>query len=490
MGKREGTAAEPFAVEREYAGVRLGDARLDRRLGLLTRRLAPAPDKSLPQAMQGDAELEAAYRFLSNRQVGWREVLAPHVAQSLVRLQQAAGPGRTLVAAHDTTELHFRGEPGARTGLGVLAHGHRGFLAHVALGAVLAAPAEGGEDARARPQGVLGLVPLVRRPQGKRTQGERKRQSALRPEGRRESQRWDALVARTAAQAQQAGLTLVHVMDREADNYRLLCDLSAQGHAFVIRARFDRLLDSGARTSEALGQAPTRLVRSVQLGARKGRWTNGKRVPARASRLAQLEVRSTRLTLQATAYAQRDEDVPARLTLHAVEVFEPQPPEGEEPVRWVLLTSLPIDTPEALAHVVDCYRARWGVEELFKALKTGCALEKRQLGSLRALLNALCLLLPIAWRLLALRTLAEETPDAPASDVLDADEVAVLRHLAHARRHALAATPTCEAALWALAALGGHLKRNGPPGWQTLARGYETLTAALAGYRAARCDQS
>ena len=42
--------------------------------------------------------------------------------------------------------------------------------------------------------------------------------------------------------------------------------------------------------------------------------------------------------------------------------------------------------------------------------------EPSQLGSLRALLNTLCLLLPIAWRLLALRTLAEEEPEVPAEE--------------------------------------------------------------------------
>jgi hypothetical protein len=36
--------------------------------------------------------------------------------------------------------------------------------------------------------------------------------------------------------------------------------------------------------------------------------------------------------------------------------------------------------------------------------------------------------------------------------------------------------------LKAIAALGGHLKHNGAPGWQTLARGCERLGAVLEGY--------
>ena len=40
-------------------------------------------------------------------------------------------------------------------------------------------------------------------------------------------------------------------------------------------------------------------------------------------------------------------------------------------------------------------------------------------------------------------------------------------------------------ALYAIAALGGHLKRNGPPGWQTLHRGYQDLIMLELGWRAA-----
>ena len=488
------------AVEAEYAGARLGDARLGKRLGLMTSRLAPAPDKSFPQAMQGEAELEGAYRFLSNRQVRWRQVLAPHVAQTHARAQGALHTGQRLVAAHDTTEFHFKGEVGARRGLGPLARGHQGFHAHVALLAALLPPQAPAAGARHRPLGVLGLTPQVRRARRtKRTLAQQKAQSAARAPEARESERWWQLVAQVEADVAQAApqhpdaqgaLRLVHVMDREADNYRLLARLCAAGHSFVIRARFDRLLDCGQPMSHALQTCTPVLGRTVQLGAREAGWANGKRTPARPARPAHLEVRACALTLEASAYALRDADVPKHLTLHAVEVFEPAPPEGAEAVRWVLLTRLPIDSGEALSLVLDAYCARWCIEEFFKALKTGCALEKRQLGSLRALLNALCLFLPMAWRLLALRTAARDTPQAPASDVLEDDELRLLRHLAHARRHALSDAPTCEDVLFALAALGGHLRRNGPPGWQTLARGHEALAQALVGYRAARCDQS
>jgi len=137
--------------------------------------------------------------------------------------------------------------------------------------------------------------------------------------------------------------------------------------------------------------------------------------------------------------------------------------------------------------IVDRYRARWLIEELFKALKTGCCFEKRQLGSLHALSNALSVLLPMAFSLLALRSEARRRPDAPATEVLSSDEIAVL---CAAGRRPLSANPTVRDALLAVAALGGHLKRNGEPGWQTLGQGYEQLQTMTLGWRLARAAAS
>jgi IS4 transposase len=119
-----------------------------------------------------------------------------------------------------------------------------------------------------------------------------------------------------------------------------------------------------------------------------------------------------------------------QLALNVVYVWETEPPPGESPIEWVLYTSEPIDTTEQLLRVVDWYRSRWVIEEYFKALKTGCAIEQRQLGDWHALTNALALFLPIAWQLLLLRSEARERPEIPASEILLSDELQVLRAVA------------------------------------------------------------
>ena len=127
------------------------------------------------------------------------------------------------------------------------------------------------------------------------------------------------------------------------------------------------------------------------------------------------------------------------------------------------------------------YQSRWTIEEFFKALKTGCGYEKRQLESYAALSNALAIFSVIAWRLLLVRSVARAYPHATSRSVLSDTQLRLLKH-----RLKLTNLPaTAKDALYAVARLGGHLKNNGDPGWQTLGRGFEKLLILEAGWRAA-----
>ena len=100
------------------------------------------------------------------------------------------------------------------------------------------------------------------------------------------------------------------------------------------------------------------------------------------------------------------------------------------------------------------------------------------LGSI-SLVAAICI--PIAWQMLALRQQSRMTPDAPASTVLSEPRLEALRTIA---RKPLPTHPTVLDALLAIAALGGHIARNGPPGWQTLRHGLDTLLTVEAAFAA------
>jgi hypothetical protein len=450
---------EPLA---EMDDVRLGDRRLEERARSLMYLLEQAPGQSLPQATQTPAALEGAYRFLRNERVTLAKLLAPHMAATAARARASTS---TVVVAHDTTEFRFEGDS-ERRGLGEVGQRGQGFFGHVALAIT--------EERQAL--GVLGLSVVVR-PKHRATH--RERTDYHHRSAGHEGTRWRALIEEVQARAGDA--LPIHVMDREADEFEMLADMVEMGCRFVVRMSASRRrritrvdgVDAGRQlVPDAANALRGVITRDVVLSGRGGKRTSGPHRPR--------DRRSARLQFAAGAVEvlspRNKRGGRTTLTLSLVLVRETDPPDGEDPVEWLLYSNEPIVTPADVLAIVDAYRARWVIEEYFKALKTGCAVEKRQLESLRALVNCLGMFVPIAAKMLALRSCARLTPNAPASSVLSPVELRALRIVA---RTPVPAHPTAHDALYAIAALGGHLRNNGHPGWLVLARGFDTLQIAV-----------
>lgn len=182
------------------------------------------------------------------------------------------------------------------------------------------------------------------------------------------------------------------------------------------------------------------------------------------ARCATVEIRRPDSVKAATA--------PDRIEVNVVEVREVNPPTGAQPVRWVLATTRRVDTAEHLWKIIDHYRARWTVEEYFKAIKTGCDYTSLQHRSAKTLLCALAATAVVAHHLLILRYLGRNAEDLPAEAVVTDVQHQVLNAT---KPDVLSATPTAREAMMAVAKLGGHIKSNGEPGWQVLGRGYQRL---------------
>ena len=454
-----------MVIRGEVEGSDFGDSRLSRRHVRLSELLAGNPAQSFPKATGTDSELEATYRFLRNRAVTPDRILAPHYGATVQRCASA----KVVLIAHDSTEFGF-GTPRPGLGRGRGAE-NDSFIAHVALALT---PVR-------EPLGVVGLRTLFRDAEGG-------------AKGPKESRRWHELVAdvigRVAGQFE-----VIHVMDREADAYELLAALVGAEQRFVIRQQFDREVTFEGelqRTRAAMVGAPMLLERSVKVSKRApGKKTRtppkrAKKHPPRLERIACLEVTARHFEVQRPKGPPQGR--PPLLELNVVLVHEPSPPEGAEPVDWCLITTEPIDTAEDVAAIVDAYRARWVIEEYFKALKTGCGFEKRQLETRASILNALALFAPIAWQLLVLRHLSRDTAETPADRVLSPLKLRVLQ--GH-KRTKLRPEATVREAMLAIASLGGHIKNNGDPGWIVLGRGYEDLLLLEQGAAIALgCDQS
>jgi hypothetical protein len=95
------------------------------------------------------------------------------------------------------------------------------------------------------------------------------------------------------------------------------------------------------------------------------------------------------------------------------------PPEVKEPIKWILITSVPTLTVADALERVRWYSCRWLVEDYHQCLKTGCAIEQRQLDDGADIQRLLGFLGPIAARLLQLRSLARTLPEAQALTYID-----------------------------------------------------------------------
>ena len=101
-------------VDEEFETLDLGDPRRDRRAKELLKRFASRPTASIPGACEGWSETIAAYRFLGNEHIDWRDMMQPHWDRTTARMGQLP----VVLCIADTTELNFNGQDieGARGG--------------------------------------------------------------------------------------------------------------------------------------------------------------------------------------------------------------------------------------------------------------------------------------------------------------------------------------------------------------------------------------
>jgi hypothetical protein len=471
---------ETEAIERmleDLSRADLGDPRRVARAKQVLARLAAQPNASLPDALVTDAELEGAYRLFSNDHVSFEQLFDVHAAGTADRARDA----KLVLALHDTTTCMFRHADPKE--VGYLNTGKAGFPLHMAL---LVDTHNWG-----RPFGLTHaeVLPRDKRP---RKRGSKHRVSGWKTarQSDKEFTRWRRGIDITEARLGAFDGDIIHIADRESDSYELMAMCLRDGHRFIFRARNNRNVVHDGSTSSIrtlVASADVLLERKVPLSRRIGDSAprSRKAHPPRDARVAKLCFASAKATFRRPKIA--SSDLPATIEVNVLHVFESEAPAAEAPVDWLLYTTEPLDTCSQIEAVVDYYRCRWQIEELNKALKTGCVVQERQLESLDALTTMLALSLPIAVELLALRALARADESSPAELALSKPQLAALRHMSHRE---LPAAPTIKDVLWCIAGLGGHIKNNGPAGWQILQRGMEKFIPFASGWCAREATET
>ena len=450
-------------AEEQFGRCQLGDKRRTERLMKMAADIANNPSGSFPEQMETWGDLKAAYRLFDQEDVTFESVATPHWENT-----RRCAPGRYLVIG-DTTELDF-GAHREIEGLGPTGNGSGlGFLLHNAL------------LVEAETKSVVGLAGQTihyRQPTPKKKKKKKKKENASskRKKKNRESEVWGKVIDQIGPAPE--GAQFIHVFDRGADNIEVFCHLRQQRCDWVIRvSRMQRNIDTPTGESiplrEYLPTLPVAGTYELELPARRGQ----------ASRTAKLEVRFGPLSIPMPRHKSPyiKSLNPQPIAMHVVHVREVDAPPGVKPIEWVLYTSLPVATFEDAWQVIEYYEARWMVEELHKAMKSGCGMKMRQLKTAARLEPMVALMSVEAVRLLQLKTLAQREPNRPARTVIPPLWLKMLQ-LARKnlrRVHDL----TIREFYRELAKLGGFLGRtgDGEPGWITIWRGWEKLHTLIRG---------
>lgn len=436
-----------------------GDKRLARRGSIVFNRIIASG--SLVQRRVGKSragELGMA-RFLESPAVSKEEIvetIAGRTARSCL--------GRRVVVAQDTTEVNFAGREAGRWGLGPAGDGRSlGFLIHAAVAVDV-------ENAA-----VLGLADAtIWKRSGKVSVGRQERELSA-----KESHRW-LTTARMASDLLKDAKQVVVVGDRENDIYSVMARRPLQTD-LIVRAARDRVLEDGGKLFEEAVEWHVLKTTVVDLEARRA----GER-----RRTARLETRAGVVRLKRPKTA--DAGDPAWLDLTLVEVREVGAPKGVTPVHWRLLSSLPAETEGQADEIVQFYRLRWRIEQVFRALKSdGLKLPEVQMQNGAKLLKLAALGLAAAVRILQLVD-ARDGSKRPALDVADEPMIEA----------ALAIGPTLEGKTarqqnphpprtlgwlaWIVARMGGWNCYYKPPGPKTMAIGWHDFTQHAAGFSIAR----
>ena len=444
-------------IEMETRKADFGDERLNRRYELLLDRLSDKPTLSIPAACRGWAETAAAYRFFDNEKTDAAKVLQPHHDATVERIRAID----VVLVAQDTTEIELTRKQ-ERVGGPLSDESRWGLYAHPLLAMT----------PERVPLGVVTAKIWSRDPEEfAKSQEEKRRARKAKPIEEKESMRWLAGYQSACALAAEApDTTIIAVSDSEGDIYECLQAGETGAADYLVRGCQDRALleEEHPLLLQTLACKAELGKMEIRVSKREASTSDAtkKRKPPRDGRITQVTIRAAKVLLRGPS---RPGGKLPDIYVSAILVQEEKPPEGEEPINWLLLTSLPIETFEEVTTVIDYYCCRWEIEIYFRVLKSGCKIEELQFERQDRYEVCLAMYMIVAWRVLHVLMLGRKCPNMPCDGVLSEAEWKSV-YVIVTRKQAPAEPPLLTDMVTMIAELGGYLNRkyDGPPGPQTM----------------------
>jgi hypothetical protein len=163
--------------------------------------------------------------------------------------------------------------------------------------------------------------------------------------------------------------------------------------------------------------------------------------------------------------------------LWAIAAEEVGAPTGVEPIRWYLLTTLPVESLEQAVEKLQWYALRFQIEVYHRTLKSGCKIEERQLGHAERIEACLAIDMVVAWRIAHLTKLGREVPEVPCTVYFEEAQWQALVVFVTERAPPRQVPSLREVVRMLAMRLGGFLgrKSDGEPGAETIWRGLQRL---------------
>ena len=447
-----------------------GDCRRTKRLVDTASDMARCSGKSIALSCQGnEAKQEGAYRLMRNDAVSPEVIRCSGFDYTATQAQLYS----EILAVDDTTSLSYKHQVASELGkLGSVKDKARGWWVHSTL-------LLDGFTTK-----TIGLIhqDWWCRPDNPEDADEK------------ESGKWADASHFCRERLGDTMSRVISVCDREADIQSYLQDKQAHNERFVVRAKHNRkILESELPLFEYLESQPELGAYTVDIPQKGMKDSKGKPVNRKA-RKAKLTVKVATVTLKS-----KDEMQP----INVVYAQETTSMKDVEPLRWVLLTTEPIETLSQALHVIDIYTARWRVEDFHKAWKTGAGAERQRMAEPRNLERAVSICAFIGVRLLQLKEVitipyylrkkglseaANELENQSCETVFDEDEWKLLMKMKKPRGWNGKDVPSLKWAYQSIAKLGGFTdtKRTGIAGWETIWEGWDKLQSYVVGYRVAK----
>ena len=446
-------------AEMEFGPCDFGDKRLDKRLELIASTFARSPGASIPKGSVHWKGAKGSYRFFNNEKVTPERILFPHTESTKNRFENRP----VILAIQDTTVLNYSSHK-ATSGLGPGGNREdRGLILHPTL----AVSVDG------TPLGILNLQ-VWERDEEWFSELSRDARRKIKLEDK-ESFKWIKSYREICKiQAEKDNnVSFVTVCDREGDMYDFFLDhyKANEEHQpaadILVRASKNRKLEENSTYLwDFMNSLDHFDEYTIQAPRRVGK-------PARE---VSLELRYSEVTIRRPHHRDKPKENPS-LKLYAVYTMEKNPPKGEEPISWMLLTTIPVLNYEDAVEKIEWYMNRWVIEIFFKTLKSGCKTEERQLKTVDSLKSCITVDCIIAWRILFLTLIGRELPNLSADVIFTDYEWKALHCKTFQTSVIPKSVPTLHTVMIQVARLAGFLARKGDgfPGPKLMQEGLKIL---------------